>query len=181
MTQSVLTFLAEASFRFGLIGIDEYDERLRVALWLYNDNGNWPDPRLPAGPDHDRVEDEFEPGAGNAIGAGGSSPPSDLDEVEFYFQGWVFTKADPDPYPSTPHGHWHNQNLKWPKLDPYRGRVFKAKHQEDVMRRLSKKSMKKLWDDGRFRDFCRAHIMWYMEQSPHHAFRVRNPLRFPRW
>lgn len=179
VAENVLTFLAEASLQFGLIGIDEYSERVRVALWLYDD-GNWSDPRLPE--DH-REEQELDPAKSSDHGSDSGAGPriSDLGEIEFYYHGWIFTKADPDPYPSTPHGHWTSQNHKWPKLDPYRGRVFQAKHQEDVTRRLSKKEMKKLWDDSRFRDFCRGHIMWYMEQFPHHAFRVRDPLRFPRW
>jgi hypothetical protein len=181
VTKNILAFLAKASFQVGLIGIDEYDERLRVAQWLYDKHGHWSDPRLPVGLEDRREEQEFDTASGRDDGGGVRSPVSDPVEIEFYYQGWIFTKADPDPYPSTPHGHWRSQNQKWPKLDPYRGRVFQAKHQEDVTRRLSKKEMKKLWNDGRFCDFCRDHIRWYMEQYPHHAFRVRDPFRFPRW
>lgn len=51
------------------------------------------------------------------------------DWLEFVaFGHWYFTKSDPDPYPSTPHGHFQSANNPWPKLNPYTGRVFDAKH-----------------------------------------------------
>jgi hypothetical protein len=114
---------------------------------------------------------------------GQPSDPVAAERIEFLFQGWVFTKADPDPYPSTPHGHWKNQNQKWPKLNPYSGRAFLTKHQEDVGKRLSKVQMKLLWSDEKFKDFCRAHIVWYRESFPFHDFGRSNKLllKFPKW
>jgi hypothetical protein len=182
MRDDILTFLAEVSLDFGLIGISEYYERRRVARWLYDRHDELFDPRAdPPGPEDHREEQQSDSANAPGHGRSGDGPRiSDRGEIEFYYRGWVFTKADPDPYPSTPHGHWEHQNNTWPKLDPYQGRVFAKKHQEDVGRQLRKKEMRELWGDPRFRDFCRGHILWYMEQFPYHEFRVRNPMRFPR-
>lgn len=80
-----------------------------------------------------------------------------------------------------PHGHYQHQNVKWPKLNPYTGRVFSSKHQEDNSQRLSKKDMTIIWSDESFKSFCREMIVWYQEQFPYHEFPVRRPLRFPIW
>ncbi|WP_216712728.1 hypothetical protein [Pseudoalteromonas sp. TB64] len=102
--------------------------------------------------------------------------------LEFLCLGiWVFTKADPDSYPSVPHGHFKNQNNKWPKLNPYTGRIFSAKHQEDKKQLLSKKQMRKIWSDEKFKSFCREMIIWYQEKFSYYEFPVRRPLRMPRW
>jgi len=109
------------------------------------------------------------------------------DWIEFIcLSTWVFTKADPDPFPSVPHGHFKKQNNKWPKLNPYTGRVFMAKHQEDKTRRLSKDEMRKIWRDREFREFCIEMIRWYRNQFPHYLFPIGNGnddliLRLPRW
>jgi hypothetical protein len=185
MVASTLIALARFNLQFGLIGIDEHIERCEVALWLDDRNGKRLDPRAAAA--SEEHHEEKERGSADNAGdppqkRGGDGPhESDSGEVEFLFRGWIFTKSDPDPYPSTPHGHWRNPNAKWPKLNPYTGRVFKEKHQEDISARLSKKEMKELWNDSRFRDFCRSYILWYREAFPHHAFSVADPLRFPRW
>ena len=114
-----------------------------------------------------------------------SSAKSKLDEDDtlafIAWKTWYFTGSDPDSYPSVPHGHYQNENNKWPKLNPYTGRVFSKKNQENTSMRLTKIDMKKLWGDVNFRNFCRAHIMWYMQNHSHYAFCVRNPLRLPRW
>jgi hypothetical protein len=185
MVAGTLIALAKFNLQFGLIGIDEYIERREVALWLDDENGVRLDPRDPAVSEERREETESG-SAENATdlpqkGGGDRRLDPDSGEVEFLFQGWVFTKSDPDPYPSTPHGHWLDSNAKWPKLNPYTGRVFKGKHQEDVSARLKRKQMKKLWNDSKFRDFCRSYILWYVEAFPHHTFGVANPLRFPQW
>jgi hypothetical protein len=185
MAARTLLTLAKFNLQFGFIGIDEYIERYEVALWLGDPNGKRLDPRDTV-LSEDLREEKERGSADNASeppqkGGGDGLRESDSGEVEFLFQGWVFTKSDPDPYPSTPHGHWRNQNSKWPKLNPYTGRVFKEKHQEDVSARLNKKEMKKLWNDDKFRDFCRSYILWYAEAFPHHVFGVANPLRFPDW
>jgi hypothetical protein len=149
MRDDILTFLAEVSLEFGLIGISEYYERRGVAIWLNDRDDNLFDPRADP-PGREDQREEQQPDSANEPGHGrsGDGPRvSDQGEIEFYYRGWVFTKADQDPYPSTPHGDWEHQNNRWPKMDPYQGRVFKEKHQEDVGRRLRRKEMRELWGD----------------------------------
>lgn len=50
-------------------------------------------------------------------------------------------KADPVPYPSTPHGHRLDKNRNWPELDPHRDHVFVRKDEENRSRRLSRDAM----------------------------------------
>jgi hypothetical protein len=185
MSLLTLVTLAELHHRFGLIGIDQYEERCRIAEWLYGGSGQDADPRDVGGEEREREnEDELAPGdATVTVQHGDPNDPHDPGYLSFLFNGWVFTKADPDPYPSTPHGHWKDQNNKWPKLDPYHGRVFKTKHDEVTSMRLNKSQMKILWSDEKFKDFCRGHLIWYMEIHTHHVFRVSRDrlFRFPRW
>lgn len=185
MSLLTLTTLAEMHHSFGLIGIDEYEERCRIAEWLYGGSGQHADPRGAGGEGRAREKEE-ELASGDAtvtVQQGDSNDPHDPGYLSFLFNGWVFTKADPDPYPSTPHGHWQNKNSKWPKLDPYNGRAFKAKHNEDISKRLNKSDMKILWSDEKFKDFCRGHLIWYMENHHHYVFRVERDkiFRWPRW
>jgi hypothetical protein len=182
LVSRTLVFLAELHLHVGLIGIDEFTERCKVAHWL-DDNNASHDPREPAaaeGKDGIRLEDET-----NISGNVGVTPHASKngcagDELEFIWSGWVFTRQDEDPYPSTPHGHLRNPNRTWPKLNPYVGRVFARKHQENVKLRLTKKQMIALWSDQRFRDFCRSHVLWYTERFPQHTFSVTHHLRFPK-
>jgi len=183
MFARTLLTLAEVSIQFGLIGIDEYRERCEIAYWLNGDTGSFADPRTTSGRE-DKTDEDAEPilsGETELRASGNTNGPPGSDFIELLWQGWVFTKADPDPYPSTPHGHWRDPNQKWPKLNPYTGRVFKQKHQEDNSRRLKKKDMVALWGNGQFRDFCRSYILWYMEEFPYHDFAVSHPLRLPSW
>ena len=175
-----LVTLAKFSFQCGLIGVNELRERLKVARWLSIEKEGIADPRLPEGEDNDDHEkmDDSEEMLRASIKNGSNSP----DWIEFLFDGkWCFTISDPDDYPSIPHGHLNSPNRPWPKLNPYTGRSFKAKHQENTSMRLSKSKMQTLWRDYRFRSFCRDHILWYMQENPHHVFPVADPLRFPRW
>lgn len=176
--------MARIHYEFGLIGYDELHERIQVALWIEDET--CADPRI-------EPEDE------KSLSKENESNYSDLNEtmncrleglkptngpnwIEFLCLGiWVFTKADADSYPSVPHGHFKNQNAKWPKLNPYTGRIFKSKHQEDKSNRLNRKQMQIIWSDEKFKSFCREMIIWYQEQFPHHNFPVRNALRFPVW
>lgn len=185
MSLLTLVTLADLHHNFGLISFHEYEERCRIAEWLYGGFSQHADPR-DAGGEEREPEDGNELPSGNATVTVQECDPDDPDSpgyLSFLFDGWVFTKADPDPYPSTPHGHWQHQNNKWPKLDPYNGRVFTEKHREDASKRLKKAQMKILWGDEKFKDFCRGHLIWYMEACPHHVFRVGRDriLRFPRW
>ena len=174
-----LRFLAELSFDLGLIDVTEYEERYRVARWMAVDDTSASksrDPRDPPAP-------EREPSLGDDDHAT-IKVPRELDGPEWrellVLGKWLFTKSDPDAYPSTPHGHLHAATREWPKLNPYTDRVFKAKHQEDVTLRLSKREMQRIWRDHVFRDYCRSYILLYIEAHPQYDFRVRNPLRFPR-
>lgn len=188
MPTDTLIFLAEISRDIGLIGIDEYEERISVALWLDDDPDTREDPRhppiSPEGAREGRGAEE-----GTSEGRPGSSPFSSAaanstepQVLEFIaLNDWYFTGSDRDSYPAVPHGHYRNANRPWPKLNPYSGRVFSAKHTEDPGMRLSKQEMRTLWSDSGFRDHCRKQIMWYMQTFPYYRFSVRNPLKFPRW
>ena len=176
-----LISLADLHYECGLIGISEYSERQAVAHWL--DDGE----RVSADPRSDAEGGDFnadEPDKNEALNSGQNGPRSssndDDDTLYFIWFSWVFTRQDEDSYPSTPHGHLLDPNRRWPKLNPYTGRVFKAKEQEDAQLRLGKKPMRLLWRDQRFREFCRSHIVWYMESHPYYDFPVRHPFRFPR-
>ena len=186
MISDTLIFLAELSWELGLIGVDELDERIEIGLWLSNETHEKQDPRLTDEKndfeksekkdyDSDLISDE---------GIFGSSAKGKLDEDDtlsyIAWKTWYFTGSDPDNYPSVPHGHYQNENNKWPKLNPYTGRVFSKKYQEVTSMRLTKIDMKKLWSDVNFRNFCRAHILWYMQNHSHYTFPIRNPLRLPR-
>lgn len=173
--------LAELHYEFGLIDYDEFNERYGVALWLSDElPQDVVDPRLDNEENYkeaERSEEEKEQGVKST-----TSKNDGQDWLEFLFNGvWVFTKADEDSYPAVPHGHYLSQNRKWPKLNPYSGRVFSAKHQEDKSQLLSKKQMQRLWSDEKFKSFCREMIVWYREYQPHYKFPVRRPLRLPRW
>jgi|ERR1700730_15185828 len=141
MPARTLLTLAQVSIEFGLIGIDEYRERWEIAHWLNDDTGGLADPRSDSGAEDKPEDAEPIPSGETELRASGDANRPGSDWLELFWQGWVFTKADPDPYPSTPHGHWRDPNQKWPKLNPYTGRVFKQKNQEDSSRRLRKKDM----------------------------------------
>lgn len=183
---NTLITLAEFHYELGYIGHDEYLERINVALWL-SDTNCGSDPRLDGeeeqllnARENEEKENEYVVSK-TPSGKGGSSEDQE-NSIEFICLGvWVFTKADKDPYPSIPHGHYRSQNKSWPKLNPYNGRVFKSKHQEDLSQRLSKKDMRNIWQDEKFKSFCREMIVWYQEQFPHYEFPVRRQLRLPRW
>lgn len=185
--KNTLIFLAETSWDFDLIGLDEFRERIEIALWLSDESLKTPDPRLAdENDDFEKSEKkDFDSDLISDEGKLNSSAKSKLDEDDtlafIAWKTWYFTGSDPDSYPSVPHGHYQNENNKWPKLNPYTGRVFSKKDQENTSMHLTKIDMKKLWGDVNFRNFCRAHIMWYMQNYSHYASRVRNPLRLPRW
>ncbi|MFQ5674772.1 MAG: hypothetical protein ACE5G1_02660 [bacterium] len=173
--QRTLITLAELSYHLGLIGIDELHERIEVAFWLADDGNKKPDPRAT---DSEEVDEEGSPSASEIISTI-NDKPDQKDWIKFLFDGkWVFTKSDPDSYPSVPHGHLKKPNQSWPKLNPYTGRAYRAKHQEDCSLRLSRLLMKKLWTDQKFRSFCRDFILWCMEEYPYYKFPVANPLPF---
>ncbi len=182
MPVRTLIFLANVSFEFGLIDLNEFNERINVARWIGQESPA-PDPREPfinERTELDQEPDKDDPEVRPLVQV--ASNLSEQDRILFLaFKKWYFTISDPDPDPSTPHGHLNSPNNKWPKLNPYTGRVFKAKHQEDRTQRLTKKEMRELWRTEAFRDFCRSHILWFAEQFPSHRFDVKDRLRFPVW
>lgn len=183
MVKRTLFLLAEIHLTLGLIDLTEFEERLKVAGWLASEGSEVPDPREPKLPDAFEISAETTSVKSESTARDGPSSGFDApDWLELVvLKKWYFTRSDPDPYPSTPHGHLQSASRAWPKLNPYTGRAFKAKYQEDRARRLSKSEMQVIWADQAFRDFCRSHIVWYMEEHPHHKFGVRHPLRFPWW
>lgn len=186
--RNYLIHMADIHHQLGMISYDEFWERVEVARWLSDDQEGNADPRSSQeeGPCQEE-ERSANIGESDSIdakidGGNGGSASNDENWLEFLCLGiWVFTKSDPDSYPSVPHGHHRSQNEKWPKLNPYTGRVFKTKHQEDTSSRLSKKQMKIIWEDEKFKSFCREMVVWYRERYPHFEFSVRRPLRMPRW
>lgn len=186
--QNFLINMAEIHHKLGMISHDELWERVEVALWLTGDTEVSPDPRENLGEGTDPEEESPEKlGESDSViskisDVNGGSINNDENWMEFLCLGvWVFTKSDPDSYPSVPHGHYKSQNKKWPKLNPYTGRVFMKKHQEDKSNRLSKKQLKIIWQDENFKSFCREMVVWYLEQYPYFKFSVPRPLRTPRW
>jgi hypothetical protein len=187
MITNTLIFLAELSWELGLIGIVELEERIGIALWLSDESNEKQDPRL------SDTESDFEKSTKEDFnsslfsGEGTLAPPDGTPKDEdntlafIAWKIWYFTGSDPDSYPSVPHGHFQNANNKWPKLNPYTGRVFSNKNIEDNSSLLTKRDMQTLWRDVDFRNFCRTHIIWYMQKYSHYRFPVRNPLRLPRW
>lgn len=159
--RNILVTLAKIHYEFGFIGYDEFNERVRIALWLSDEEKEYlSDPRIESEEDLIPAKSEDSECNDSVIAKIKDSKEAqkNIDEIwiEFLCLGlWVFTKADPDSYPSVPHGHYKSQNKKWPKLNPYTGRVFKSKHQEDGNKRLTKKQMKIIWTDEKFKSFCR--------------------------
>jgi hypothetical protein len=184
--ENTLITLAEFHYELGYIGYDEFHERVQVALWLA-DRGDGVDPRFDSEEESYPSDDENDGDPSESVICPRSSSEKNSDEDEdnlfqFICLGiWVFTKSDQDSYPSIPHGHYQDQNRPWPKLNPYTGRVFSSKHQEEKTKRLSKKAMRNIWQDESFKSFCREMIVWYKEQFPYYEFSVHRPLRMPRW
>ena len=184
MPTKTLFVLAEFSLALGLIDISEYAERRNIARWLADDDVSSIDPREsnPGEVEEAARTDERVPLDRETVRLLGTGRVNDPDWLAFVvLNKWYFTRSDPDPYPSTLHGHLQSASRPWPKLNPYTGRAFKAKHQEEASLRLTKHEMRELWQTEAFRDFCRSHILWYSEAHPHYAFNVSHPLRFPRW
>jgi hypothetical protein len=88
---------------------------------------------------------------------------------------WVFHQADPDFFPSIPHGHFRGKAQ--PKLDAYHGWTYTWEKQTG---REPRKNIIALWNDGKFRDFASVAISYYSRAFPHHHWPVPNPLRLPR-
>lgn len=180
--ENTLITLAEIHYDLGLISHDEYCERIDIALWLsgkhdINDPRELPKNSPALQPDIPKIH-----GNGKIIlhpkSAAGEALPNSQKFLCFGY--WIFTKADVESYPSVPFGYYKNPKQQWPKLDPYTGRIYNAKHQENVQLRLSKADLHKLWKDENLKSFCREITIWYQEQFRSYTFPVRNHLRMPK-
>jgi hypothetical protein len=184
MTNRTLLVLAEFSFALGLIEVNEYMERRTVAHWLADDDPAFADPREPSSDEREgpRREQAYPPSNSEVTQITGTGKPDDPDWLKLLVLGkWMFTRSDPDSYPSTPHGHFHNTNRPWPKHNPYTGRVSR----QGIMRtsHCDLPSMK-CENFGVQRPFATSAGVTYSGTSkphPHHAFAIRHPLRFPVW
>lgn len=177
-----LTFL---SYRLGIIGLIEYQERLEVYRWLKDSSNSVTDPRNVPGedyvlPEESRIhqEDEWDrsnrmkdsQSSANSAGRGQASEDEDDPMYFLAFNKWLFIVGDVDCFPSVPHGHYKRKTNPWPKLNPYTGVVFSSMKTEDVASRLTKKEMKLLWNDSKFIEECRKQIVWYSDFSPIYSF-----------
>jgi hypothetical protein len=88
---------------------------------------------------------------------------------------WLFHQADPDYFPSIPHGHWHSDHRR--KLHAYRGWVYQEDRQ---VGREPRRNIVALWNDEKFRTFAAVAIQYYLVTYPKYAWPVRHPLRLPR-
>lgn len=184
--------LSDLRYALGIIGLVELQERLEIANWLFGKMQDRPDPRgtsdgglEPRKPPND--EDVFRsmpvlrPLSGNAIS---ESQKPEAEVTQFLaLKCWYFTIGDPDCAPSVPHGHENSKTQKWPKFNPYTGKVFTSIHAEDTSRRLSREEMKALWRNADFVEHCREHVKWYAERFPEYRFvnARRGYLAFPSW
>ncbi|OYQ74449.1 hypothetical protein [Wohlfahrtiimonas sp. G9077] len=168
--ENTLITLAEIHYDLGLIGHDEYSERLSIALWLsgkYDDN----DPRQ--SPTEKPQNQEFV----SLLGESRMLRATDTQQSFLCVGLWLFTRDEANSYPSVPFGYYKNPKQPWPKLDPYTGRVYVSKYQESAKHRLSKADLKKLWQDEKIKSFCREMTIWYQEQFRSLSFPVRNHMR----
>lgn len=182
-----ITLLSDISFMARLIGYSEYCERCEIADWLIDSRDCTPDPRMSgpeskaANPEREYPEESVDNGETGGTGISGNedSPWFEL----LMMNKWMFTIGDPDCYPSVPHGHHKSKNIKWPKLNPYTGRVFSGMHSEDAEKRLAKNDMRKLWSDSKFVEHCREQVLWYSDFAPSYGFpgARQGNLVFPRW
>lgn len=172
--KNTLITLAEIHYDLGLIGHNEYCERIDIALWLSGQYDTLDPRELPQG---------NIPIQQDAITIQGNSRliiHPKTEEKYLCCGHWIFTKADADSYPCVPFGYYKNPKQQWPKLDPYTGRVYNAKHQENVQQRLSKADLQKIWADEMLKSLCREITIWYQEQFRSYTFPVRNHMRIPK-
>ncbi len=186
--------LNDLSHALGIIGLVELQERLEIADWIFGNIQDRPDPR---GPSHGGLEpgkppndeDVFRsmpvqrPLSANAIAETETQKPEAQVMQFLALKRWYFTIGDTDCAPSVPHGHENSKTQKWPKINPYTGKVFTSIHAEDTSRRLSREEMKAIWRNADFVEHCRKHVKWYSERFPDYMFvnARRGYLAFPRW
>ena len=79
---------------------------------------------------------------------------------------WDMHKADKDPFPSVPHMHSKNYPLK---LNIYTGEIFDSRTHKYI-ETASKKDLKKLWADNKFRDAVNNARNVYQSDHPKYKF-----------
>lgn len=191
--------LTEISLRSGLISQDEWYKRL--GFLATHGEGQFRDLRDHINPrylEHDELDDQsewsvmtesdlenIEPGIGAEGGRGIFIPPPDPIICRFLSSSipgasgatsrvWRFHEADPDFFPSIPHGHAvQNQD----KLDVYRGSIFRGDH---PIGKEPRRLLVVLWNDSKFRDYARRVILWYQTVYPNFVWPVPHPQRLPR-
>ena len=188
----VIHLLNDLSYAVGIIGLAEIQERKEVAAWVFSRNPERPDPRGPAGQPREETPPPEPNDVCRPIGPswsaldGSTAEQTDEDSHVVHLvvlNCWYFTLGDVDCVPSVPHGHEHSKTQKWPKLNPYTGKVFTATHQEDRTRRLARVEMQLLWRNESFVDHCRQQVQWYSSHFPRYPFANarRGIYEFPRW
>jgi hypothetical protein len=192
----IIHLLNDFSYAAGIIGLVELEERNQIASWLFSRDHSRilerPDPRgalgsEPEGQSEIKDGQVFQPlGTDGRVLASSVNDSAAQEPAVLHFlalKRWCFTRGDADCAPSVPHGHENAKTQKWPKLNPYTGKVFTAIHQEDTSRRLSRLEMQMLWRDDGFVDHCREQVAWYADRFPHYRFANarRGILAFPRW
>lgn len=190
--------LTVLSYRLGIIGLIEYQERLEIYRWLKDNSNSVADPRNATGednafPEESRMHHEDEWDRSNRMkdsqlsdnSAGIVQTSEDEDDSMYFldFSKWLFTVGDADYFPSVPHGHYKRKTNPWPKLNPYTGVVFISMKTEDVSSRLTKNEMKLLWNNSKFIRECKKQIVWYSRFAPNYSFPNARfgRLILPRW
>lgn len=88
---------------------------------------------------------------------------------------WKFRQADPDFFPSIPHGHLRSNHRR--KLHAYRGWIYQDDRQ---IGREQRWKIIALWNDEKFRSFASIAIQYYLVAYPRYVWPVPHPLRLPR-
>lgn len=81
---------------------------------------------------------------------------------------WTFNQYDDDPFPSVPHGHCHEKNLKISLFD---GSVYRGKSKTPIGS-ASKKELRNLQKNQEFVDFTVTAVEYYKEKFPNVSFKV---------
>jgi hypothetical protein len=88
---------------------------------------------------------------------------------------WQFHQADPDFFPSIPHGHWRSDHRR--KFHAYRGWIYQEDKQSG---REPRWKIIALWNDEKFRSFASVAIRYYLVTYPRYVWPVLHPLKLPR-
>ncbi len=176
------------AFRSGYIPWIAFQERLKfLAISCSSDDSSSQYARRILEPEQQEIDDEWFGDEGENVESENSSGVIGSTEVDEDFliylvvrnlglSQWHFHQADPDFFPSIPHGH--EKGASQPKLDAYLGWVYRNTSQ---IRRESRKTIIRLWNDDGFRNFARVAINFYLSTHPHYnGWRVLNPRILPK-